>query len=116
MKIAFDCQGTLMDETKVRDFFQWCVSKGFDVYIWSSSFGYAKNTAEALGHPMEKTITKISKFDVDMDESVYMDICVDDCYPKFLAAKKFIRVHELLALNDFANYEKIVKENNHLKE
>ena len=111
MKIAFDCQGTLMDEPHVRDFFRWCVRRGFDVYIWSDSFGYAKTTAEALGHPMEKVMTKVSKFDVDMDESVYMDLCVDDDYTKLLAVKEFIKVDRLLKLDNFGDYRKISKRN-----
>jgi len=97
MRIAFDVKGTLEGPKKniLLSAFVKLQEMGHECVVWSNSYGYAvdavrDNNLDA--EPMSKTM----KMDLDHDETKFFDVAIDDDSSQtWLAAKRFIWVHEI---------------------
>lgn len=97
MRIAFDVKGTIEgpQKSKVLRLFKALQAQGHDLIVWSNSYGYAVDAVKDnnLTCPAQ---SKTTKWDVDDDQSKFVDLAIDDDSSQtWLAAKRFIWVHEL---------------------
>lgn len=97
MRIAFDVKGTIEgpSKAKVLQLFRALRAQGHELIVWSNSYGYAMDAVRdnTLDCPFQ---SKTTKWDVDNDESQFVDLAIDDDSSQtWLAAKRFIWVHEL---------------------
>lgn len=100
MKIAFDCKGTLIgfNEEKVLKLFHILESQGHELFVWSNSIGYAFEAVKthALNVGASHTMYKYTKGEAELEEIDVMDIAIeDDTSQTYLAANRFIFVHEI---------------------
>jgi len=101
MRIAVDVKGTL--EGHKRDLIvrmmMFLKDKGWEVVVWSNSYGYAVDAVKGLSEtPLEgiEPYNKEMKSSVDYKEEFYFDIAIeDDRSQEYLAAKHFIWVDEI---------------------
>lgn len=97
MRIAFDVKGTIDGPKQkfVLGLLKMLQEQGHDITVWSNSFSYAVDAVKQHGLNA-KVQSKKSRSDMDCEEQDYFDICVeDDTSQSYLAAKRFIWVHEL---------------------
>lgn len=101
MRIAFDVKGTLDGQYGkfVLGMLEMMLERGHQVTVWSNSYSYAADFV--LKHNLQGVSfkTKVSKWDIDNDETQFYDVAVeDDKTQTYLAAKKFIWVDEFRGL------------------
>lgn len=96
MRIAIDVKGTLEGPRKqdLIKLIKAMQAKGHTVLIWSNSYGFAVDAVRDNGLNCDAQ-SKTTKWDVS-DESQFVDLSIDDDSSQtWLAAKRFIWVHEL---------------------
>jgi hypothetical protein len=110
MKVAFDCQGTLIltneaNKLIVHKLFKWFESKGCEMVVWSNG-----GAPEILVKTLKLNATAQSKSKTwelegcENPEQYYMDIAVDDDVNQtYLAAKNFIWVRDIPDESKFEN-------------
>lgn len=97
MKIAFDVKGTIEgpSKEKVLKLFRALRAQGHELIVWSNSYGYAMDAVRDNNLDCAFQ-SKTDKWQVDQDETHYVDVAIDDDSSQtWLAAKRFIWVHEL---------------------
>lgn len=98
MRIAFDVKGTI-DGPKgkfVLGLFKFLQDLGHECVVWSNSYGYAVDAV--MTHALNaEAMPKKGKGDFGYeDKASHFDIAIeDDTSQTWLAAKRFIWVHEL---------------------
>jgi hypothetical protein len=96
MRIAFDVKGTIegYHKVKILKLFHALKARGHELTVWSNSYGYAQDAVSDnnLGCPFQ---SKTDKWQSE-DQSNWFDFAIDDdSQQTWLAAKRFIWVHEV---------------------
>jgi len=97
MRIAVDVKGTLEGRRKqdILAMIQVFRDAGHEVVIWSNSFSFAVNTVANNKLDLEP-MSKRTKWDCEDNPELYMDIAIDDDSSQtYLAARRFVWVHEI---------------------
>jgi threonine dehydrogenase-like Zn-dependent dehydrogenase len=97
MRIAFDVKGTLEGPKKniLLVVFAELQKRGHECVVWSNSYGYAVDAVRDNDLNAE-AMSKTTKWDVDDDQAKFVDVAIDDDSSQtWLAAKRFIWVHEI---------------------
>ncbi|HBI00989.1 MAG TPA: hypothetical protein DDY18_05130 [Flavobacterium sp.] len=96
-RIACDVKGTLegpkkKQVIKILDLFS---KAGYAVTVWSNLYSYAVDAVKDNNLKAE-AMSKRMKMDLGYDETQYFDFAIeDDSRQEYLAAKKFIWVHDI---------------------
>lgn len=96
MRITFDVKGTIEGphKTKILKLFQALKARGHDLHVWSNCFSYAQDAVKNNN----LQVPFLEKIDMwqGVDKSLWFDFAIDDdSQQTWLAAKRFIWVHEI---------------------
>jgi hypothetical protein len=97
MRIAFDVKGTIEGPKQkfVLGLMEYLKEAGHEIIVWSNSLSYAMDAVR--DHELScPAVSKRALYDIDNDVDQCVDLAIDDdSSQSWLAAKRFIWVHDL---------------------